>query len=754
MKFTDGFWKLKPGVSMIPVMEVKDKFFDGKTLTVFCSDVLHAGRAQAVDRPMITIEFSAPREDVIGVKLIHHDGSTKKLPAFDIFEDENAPEFFEDDASIVFCSGATKVIITKSPYSLAFYKGERLLTKSLNKCASYMKTDIGPFMREQLTLDVGECVYGLGERFTPFVKNGQVVDMWNEDGGTASEISYKNIPFYVTNRGVGVFVNTPAPVSFEVASEVVSRVQMSLAGEKLQYYVIGGDDIKEVISNFCSLTGKPALPPAWSFGLWLTTSFTTDYDEKTVSSFIDGMAQRDIPLRVFHFDCYWMKEYEWCNFTWDERVFPDPTEMLRRYHEKGLKICCWINPYIAQKSPLFKEGRDNGYLLKRANGDVWQWDMWQAGMGLVDFTNPDATKWYLSKLEALLDMGVDCFKTDFGERIPTDVVYFDGSDPVYMHNYYTHLYNKAVFDLLESKLGKNEACLFARSATAGGQRYPVHWGGDCVSEYYSMAESLRAGLSLTSSGFAFWSHDISGFENTATPDLYKRWAAFGLLSTHSRLHGSKSYRVPWLFDDEACDVVKFFTNLKCRLMPYIYAMAVNASKTGVPVMRSMAMEFFSDPACDSLDRQYMLGDNILVAPVFSENKTAQWYLPDGTWTHLLSQKSYKGGRWYKEEFDYFSLPLFARENSIIVTGYCDTLPDYDYTFLPTATLYELNDKASSEVYDIDGKLKQRIDAKREGSRINISLLSPAKGMKIEIKAGDISKTVQIADDRLTLTIDI
>lgn len=240
-------------------------------------------------------------------------------------------------------------------------------------------------------------------------------------------------------------------------------------------------------------------------------------------------------------------------------------------------------------------------------------------MALVDFTNPDAYKWFQDKLEALLDMGVDCFKTDFGERIPAENVFYEnGADPEGMHNFYTYLYNKCVFSLLEDKKGKGQAVLFARSATAGGQKFPVHWGGDCWSTYEAMAESLRGGgLSLTMSGFGYWSHDIGGFENTSTADVYKRWAAFGLLSSHSRFHGSTSYRVPWAYDDEAVDVVRFFTKLKIELLPYIYSMSVYTSETGVPVMRSMVLEYQDDIACTNLDRQYMFGDSLLVAPIFN-----------------------------------------------------------------------------------------------------------------------------------------
>ena len=386
-------------------------------------------------------------------------------------------------------------------------------------------------------------------------------------------------------------------------------------------------------------------------------------------SFVDGMLNRGIPLRTFHFDCFWMKEFHWSDFLWDSRVFPDPAGMLKRIKAKGLNICVWINPYIGQESYLFDEGMKNGYLIKRTNGQVWQWDAWQPGMAIVDFTNPAACKWFQDKLEVLLDMGVDCFKTDFGERIPTEnVAYSDGSDPVKMHNLYTYLYNKCVFDLLERKRGKGQAVLFARSATVGGQKFPVHWGGDCWSDYESMEESLHGGLSLLMSGFGFWAHDIGGFESTSTADVYKRWVAFGLLSSHSRLHGSSSYRVPWVYDEEAVDVVRFFTRLKASLMPYLYKTAIDTSRSGVPTMRSMVLEYTEDKTCHYVDKQYMLGDNLLVAPIFNEEGTALYYVPAGKWTDIQTGKVYEGGKFYETKHDYFSLPLLAKPNSIIAYG--------------------------------------------------------------------------------------
>jgi alpha-D-xyloside xylohydrolase len=529
----------------------------------------------------------------------------------------------------------------------------------------------------------------------------------------------------MTNRNYGVYVDHTSNVSFEVASEKVSSVGISVPGEELRFHVIYGENPSAIIENYTEITGRPALPPAWSFGLWLSTSFTTNYDEKFTSEMIEGMASRDIPLSVFHFDCYWMKGLTWCGFEWDEKTFPDVRGMLDRYKAKGLKICVWINPYIAQNTAMFREGVEKGYFLMRADGKgVKQLDTWQPGIGIVDFTNPAACEWYCGKLQELLDVGVDCFKTDFGERIPIDVTYHDGADPVGMHNFYAQIYNQCVFEFLEKSRGKGEAVLFARSAHAGGQRFPVHWGGDNSANYPSMAESLRGGLSFMMSGFSFWSHDIGGFESTATPDVYKRWIAFGLLSTHSRLHGAISYRVPWAFDEEACRVLSYFVKLKCRIMPYLYSVAVNSHRTGVPMMKSMQLEFPCDSAVDYLDRQYMLGDSLLVAPIFSDGGSAEYYLPggNGVWTHYITGEVREGGHWYNDSYDYFSLPLYVRDFSIIAEGKIDSRPDYDYCDGVTLKLYMSADGgAACNLVDVNGNDVSHVIARREGNKITVKL---------------------------------
>ena len=664
MKFTNGYWMIREGIEAHYASQVYDCTKTDKELIVYTPDKPVITRGDTLNRMLLTVRYSSPMRNIIRVKLSHFEGAYNPGPHFTLYEDSdfNPEIIIEKNEKAVLKSGELSVHISlNSLWDVSFKGKEKLLTKNETRSTAYIiDSEKGTFTKDELSLGIGEYVYGFGERFGPFIKNGQSIDIWNADAGTASEQAYKNIPFYLTNKGYGVFVNTPAKISFEVASEKNSRVQFSVQGECLEYYVIYGPDPKQILERYTALTGRPPLLADWTFGLWLSTSFTTNYDEKTVMGFIDGMIERKIPLKVFHFDCFWMKGFHWCDFTWDSEIFPDPKAMLSRIKDKGLKVCVWINPYIAQMSPLFEEGKKNGLLLRKKDGSVWQTDMWQAGMGIVDFTNPLAVKWYTDCLDRLIEMGVDSFKTDFGERIPDDVVYFNGGDPALHHNYYSYLYNKTVFKFLEEKKGKGSACLFARSATSGCQKFPVHWGGDCESTFSAMAETLRGGLSLGLSGFGYWSHDIGGFEGTPDAGLFKRWLAFGFLSSHSRLHGSNSYRVPWNVDKESVDVCRFFAVLKEGLLPYLKKTALSAHQEGVPMMRAMFLEFPDDPVCLFLDRQYMLGESILVAPVFSQDNIVEYYLPAGTWTHLIDKRVKTGGVWIKEEYDFMSLPLWTR----------------------------------------------------------------------------------------------
>lgn len=747
MRLSDGKMKNAPGIQ-VHSAQVPAEFArttSGISAFVFCKEV--KTKWDTTRGVAIHVDFEAVRPNVIRVKFCHFSGGLEKGPAFVLNEETVPVTFDEGDTYIAMTCGELTVKIQKQGHlKFDFYHGDKWLTGSEEGGMAYV-TDVDyeaerwcdfngmpkpvhymqeTYMREELTLSVGEKIYGLGERFTPFIKNGQDVEIWNKDGGTISEQTYKNIPFYLSNRGYGVLVNHPEKVCFNVGTYNTRKVRLYVEGERMEYMVIGGGNPKAVLSNYAALSGYPQVPPTWSFGLWLSTSWTTDYSRETVTHFITKMREYGIPLDVFHYDACWMEDFRMCNFKWADR-FGDPKSMLDYVKKLGVKVCVWINPYVGQHSELFQEGVKNGYFLHKKDGSVWQSDYFALGMAIVDFTNPDACKWYRDKLAALMDAGVDVFKTDFAERIPVDVVWHDGSDPKKMHNYYAYLYQELVHGLVREKLGDDDACIFARAATVGCQKFTLHWGGDNTSNYISMAETLRGGLSLCLSGFGFWAHDMSGFNDTATPDLYKRWAAFGMLSTHSRLHGSDSYRVPWLFDEESAYVLRDFARLKCTLMPYLWEQANMTGQTGVTAMRAMLLEYPEDETCAYLDRQYMLGERLLVAPVFSETGNVSFYVPEGRWTSLLDGEVLEGTKWYHRNYDYYSLPLLVRPNTLLAVGHENMTAEYDYAKNVELRAYELEEGLPAEcsIHNRSGKEILFASVLKQGGKITATVRGEA-----------------------------
>lgn len=752
MKFSDGFWLDRRGWTVERARQMRGIEVDTDAarigLLAPVKEVLTRG--DTLNTGAFDLSVEAVADGVLKVCVERWKGKrAQHRPVRIVLPEEFPHSIDQDEEGTTLCAGDLGIQVPTGPgWGFEISSKGRALTSCPSRGIGLAVSPEGKrHTYVQLQMRPGERIYGMGERFGAFVKNGQSVDIWNEDGGTSSEQAYKNIPFYMSTAGYGLLVLDHGDVSFEVGSETVSRIQFSVSGDRLEYLIFDGPTPKDVLRRYTGLTGRPPKVPAWSYGTWLTTSFTTSYDENTVMSFIDGMAERGLPLSCFHFDTFWMREFHWCDFVWDPIAFPDPAGFLARLKERGLRVCVWLNPYIAQKSRLWDEGAEKGYLLRTSDGGIWQTDLWQAGMSLVDFTNPEAVEWFKDQLRALVAIGVDAFKTDFGERIPVSgVEWFDGSDPVRMHNAYTGLYNRAAFEVLEEAHGQGEAVLFARSATIGGQTMPVHWGGDCESTFPSMGETLRGGLSLAMSGFGYWSHDIGGFEGTPDPAVFKRWIAFGFLGSHSRFHGSNSVRVPWAFDEEAVEITREFAHLKNRLLPYLGAAAREAVESGIPMMRPMVLEFPEDRAVYDIDTQYMLGPSLLVAPVFSTTGEVEVYLPVGRWTSLLSGEVVEGGRWIREVHDFHSLPLYLREDSALVWGAVEDRPEYDWAEGATVRLVAIRDGHDSTLLvpasDAGaGAEDASFRIVREGSRITVTSDSTrpwaveADGRRIAAEAG-------------------
>ena len=775
MKFMHGQWMFKENIVPTQALEYISHEVNGNELVVYANSKHIQSRGDVTTHGVMTVSITSPVEDVVRVGIKHHFGAVNKGP-FPAVKDIQAKdvEITEDEKVICYRSGNLTARIGKAPFGWKIEyvdnKTGELLTKSAPKDLAYMvdKTSGCSYMTERLALENGELVYGLGERFTNVVRNGQNIDMWNEDGGTQSDLAYKNVPLYLTSRNYGVYVESTAKVSFEVASESVEKVRFSVEGEDLAYYVIKGTDPKDVLSKYTAIMGRPALPPSWTFGMWMSSCYKVAFDENSVVENVDRMQAAGIPISAYHLDFFWSKEYKITNFIWNPDTFKDPDQFAKNMHDRNVRINLWIHPYIPQRSEIFAEGLENGYFIKRTDGSVWQTDNWQAGMAIVDFTNPAAYKWWQDKIRGLMENKyADSIAADFSEAIPTEgVEFFDGSDPKKMHNYYSYLYNKCVFEAVESVAGKNKAfCLF-RSGSAGSQQFPCHWGGDPDATYKSMAAALRAGLSAATSGFCFWTHDVTGFGGKDTPDLYKRWCAFGLLLTHTRLHGEDLPKEPWNYDEECVDVLKKFSKLKCQLMPYIYGQANVAHEEGIPVLRPMFFEFPEDMAVGHLDTQYMFGDKLLVAPIMNDQGRAKYYLPEGTWTNYITGKKYAGGKWQEENYDYFSLPLMVRPNSIIVSG-ADEKADYDFAEAPVVELYELEDgkEATAKIPGMDGGFVAEVTASRSGNKVTVSMKGEVGSYKIfvsnaeaaNVSAGNAEQTERgavIADAEGTVTFEI
>ena len=520
-------------------------------------------------------------------------------------------------------------------------------------------------------LHYDESIYGLGEHFTQFDKRGQTVSMRNFDTlGCRDETAYKNIPFYMSSYGYGLFVHHHGIFDFHIGSESAATLSAHIPDSSLEYYLIVRPSPKEILSAFVNLTGPAVLPPKWSFGLWYSTGFKGN-SEKNVEEDAKRFRLEKIPCDVMHFDCYWLREDKWCDFVWDEAQYPNRSAMIAGLKENGYKISLWINPYVTITTEMYQEGKEKGYFAKNKEGEPYEADLWHGLLSpcvLLDFTNKDASAWFKAKLKTVLKEGVDVLKTDFGEDIPYDALFSNGMTGKELRNVYSRLYNQAVFEVSQECKGAGNALVWARSGCAGMQQFPVCWSGDPHSSYEGMAATLRAGLSMAMSGVLFWSHDMGGFYGDVTKEIFIRWSQFGLFTSHSRLHGTTT-RQPWAYDEETTDILRQFISLRYRLMPYIWKTASECAGSGLPFIRPMVLEYPEDRNVRGMYDQYFFGKDILAAPVFGgRDAVRQVYLPEGAWVEMLGDKrTYTGGKWYSFTCPLDYMPVFARKEAVIET---------------------------------------------------------------------------------------
>jgi alpha-D-xyloside xylohydrolase len=572
-----------------------------------------------------------------------------------------------------------------------------------------------------------EAFSGFGESFTRLDKRGQRPLMWNFDAfGAESQRAYKNIPLYVSSKGYGVLVDSGAPTEFDVCQSTHSVVQILVPDDVMDYYVIAGPTPSEVLDRYDLLTSRPSLPPKWAFGTWISSGFCVDSQERVLAR-ARTIRERGIPCDVLHLDTYWQSDGHWSDLQWDPVNFPDPDAMLAELKGMGFRVCLWMNPYISHLSPAFAQASDAGYFLKNRAGETYVADCWHGSFpacGIVDLTNPQAVAWFQGLLRDLLRQGVDTFKTDFAEGVPADSVAFNGMSGTDLHNVYTLLFNDAVAAVTREVHGHE--LVWARSSYLGGQRHSAQWGGDTYTSYAAMGSTLRGGLAHGLSGVPFWSHDAGGFTGRPTDDLYVRWTQFGALSPLLRLHGTTT-REPWEFpavEEQAVSALK----LRYRLMPYIYTAAVEAARTGAPMMRALCVDYPDDPVAWQADLQYLLGRDLLVAPMIAPEGTRQVYLPRGTWVDYWTGEVLEGSRYVTVGKPLDQIPLFVRHGALIpmVTDPGDTV---DVPAEITLVAFGGGD-ATAEIHDADGVTVAV--ATRDGDVLRVAVTGPKRVTGVEI----------------------
>lgn len=534
----------------------------------------------------------------------------------------------------------------------------------------YAQLDDERFLGQSFHMAPREDFYGFGEQFTHFNKKGLVTEIWNVDpANTASFLSYKNIPFFLSTQGYGFLLNSSRRALFDMGSRTTAAWNVRVQGDELDYYLLFGARPQRILQRYYQLTGQPTLPPAWSFGLWMSKlgAYT---DQEAVLAAARRFRERGMPLDVLHIDPPWLQDNQTlvCTYQWDNDAFPNPQAMMQELAEQHIKLSLWIAPYVPIGCALYHEGLEAGYFVKDREGHTLinqgPMNWWSKPFAYIDFTNEAAAAWFRAKLTPLLQSGVTLFKTDLGELGPVEALYSNGMDGREGHNFYALAYQKVVFEASREVRGA-DAMIWCRSAFIGSQQYPVHWAGDVLCDYEHMAGQLRALLGAGMSGFPFFSHDIGGFVGDPTPDLFARWFQFGMFSSHARIHGS-ARREPWDYGEEIAALCQEYLQLRYSLLPHIYSAAVESCKTGEPICKALVLDYSDDPTVRNLDDEYLFCDDFLVAPMFQAEGERKIYLPAGDWIDYWTHERVAGERWITRFYPLERLPLFVKAGSMLL----------------------------------------------------------------------------------------
>ena len=656
-------------------------------------------------------------------------------------------EFHESENTYAFSLGGYRLDLERGPFCMRIYSssGEMIFASETEKLVGlYTAPPLGLrrkdgaawaflswYMRNE------DRFYGLGEKFTRFEKTSSRATIWEADtcGSNACDMSYKAVPVLFSTAGWGMLLHSAYRSYWEIGSFSYNTGSVLVEQDSIDLFLILAPSLKEQIQIYTSLTGRVPLIPKWALGVWMSKA---PYRDRAEMREVAGRLRAEsIPCDVFNVDPTWMRRnyyddlgVEVCNFNWDEINWGKEEDFFAEFTARGYAVCLWINPYFSEDSPAYAEAREKGYLARSPAGGVSRLEFGLAA-GIVDFTNPAARAWWQEKLKALLHKGAAAFKVDFGDRIPEDAIFYNGRSGLEMHNLYVHLYAEAVFEAVQQVRGVG--LIWRRPGYIGSQRFPGSWAGDTQVTWEGMQGALRGGLSAAMTGEVFWSHDIGGFVGSApSPELYIRWAQFGLLSPLARFHGMTP-REPWHYGEAALGVVRHYAGLRYRLVPYLLASAWQSTQSGLPLLRPMALEYPGEPHIDQVDDQYLLGEDLLVAPVFQAGARSRWiYFPAGRWWALENPGEYVDGPGYREvEAPLERLPLYARAGAVI-PGYIQA-PQH------------LKDPAPKE-WSLDiypGDVQRELTIPETGFSMQIEYQCQDGNIRLEISPAPVELTVRL-----------
>ena len=513
-----------------------------------------------------------------------------------------------------------------------------------------------------------EKFVGTGERFGKMDLSGSTFLLKNQDGqGVNNKRTYKNIPFYLSSEMYGLFLHTSTSCKFSMADFSTRSVQLLAEEPILDIFLIGEETPDKIVYQYKKLTGFPTVPPLWSYGVWM--SRMTYFSEEEVNTICDRLRTEDFPCDVIHLDTGWFKTDWLCEWKFNAERFPDPSRFVSNLKQKGYRVSLWQLPYISEDAEQYEEAKANNYIGK-VNAEVITGGSNFSSLdyaGSIDFTYPKAVEWYKDLLRELLEMGVACIKTDFGEEIHLDANYHNMSSEN-LNNIYALLYQKAAYEVTKEVTG--DGIIWARAGWSGCQRYPIHWGGDAAATWDGMAGSLKGGLHLGLSGFGFWSHDVPGFHgvpnfmNSIIPDdLYVRWTQFGVFTSHIRYHGT-SKREPYYYPNIA-SIIRKWWKLRYALLPYILRESEKTTTTGFPVIRALLMHYPNDKMVWHIDDQYCFGSDFLVAPMMNSKNKRDVYLPEENWVNFFTGEKSKGGWLHDFESPLEDMPVWVKEGAVI-----------------------------------------------------------------------------------------